>query len=114
MPLDTELHLREIPAGDLEIRDTGDGLTVEGLVVPYDTDAQITGEKCGPYVERFVKRCAQRAERAPSRVGFTFTHDRSFSALIGYGLSFRDSDAGLVGEFRLYPSSAEKAREVLS
>jgi phage head maturation protease len=114
MSTGTDLHIREIPASEIEIRATGDGLTVEGLVVPYGVETEIVGEPCGRYREMFVARCAQRAERAPNRVGMTFGHDRSFAQRIGYGLSFRDSDAGLVGELRLYAATADHARDVLS
>jgi HK97 family phage prohead protease len=89
-------------------------MTVEGIVVPYDVETEIDFEACGPYTEMFTRGAFQRAARAPTRVGLTFRHDRTIGGRIGYGREFRDSQEGLVGVFRLDPSSADKARDVLS
>lgn len=113
--LPSRAHIREFPA-DLELRDTADGLTVAGLVVPYGRETPIQELRPdGPirYREMFVRGAFDRALRAPTRVNLTYNHDITMAARMGYATAFRESDEGLVGEFRLDRSSADKARDIL-
>lgn len=116
MPV-SEMHYRAWPVGELELRDTADdGLTVTGLVVPYGQEAPI--QELRPdgvlsYREAFAHGAFDRALRAPNRVSLTYNHDVTLQARLGYGVSFAESDQGLVGTFRLDRSSADKARDVL-
>ena len=111
------MHYRSFPA-DIELRENSDdGLTVVGIVVPYNTEAPITEHRNGQaiaYRELFVPGAFERAIRVPTRVSLTYDHDRSLANRMGHGVSFADSAAGLVGEFRLDASSAAKARDVLT
>ena len=102
---------------DLELREESDaGLTVTGLVVPYGVEAPITEARPDGvirYREAFAPGAFQRANRAPNRVALTYNHDVTMGARMGYGRSFQESAEGLVGTFRLDPSSAAKARDIL-
>lgn len=108
---------RAFPA-DLEVREDADeGMTVTGIVVPYNREAPITEPRAGGvirYREVFIRGAFERAIRVPYRVSLTYDHDRSLANRMGFARSFADSAEGLVGEFRLDPSSAAKARDVLT
>jgi HK97 family phage prohead protease len=112
-----ELHIRQFTTADLEIRDDpATGLTVTGIVVPYGVETAITEPRPDgviKYREVFVPGAFQRAERNPFRTTLTYAHDTSVGNRLGYGLAFRDSSEGLVGEFRLDASTAAKARDIL-
>lgn len=112
------VHVREFPA-DLEWRDSGDGPTATGLVVPFDRETPITEiRESGviQYREAFAFGSCERAVRAPNRIALTYTHDDGFDARLGFGVQFVESrqDGGLVGTFRLDRSRAEHARDILS
>lgn len=111
MPVrDADLHVRSFP---LELREAeGDGLTVEGLCVPYGVETPIV-ERGIAYREMFTRGAFDRAVRAPTRVSLVYNHSDSFGDRLGYATSFRDTDAGLHGTFRLDPSRAEQARDAL-
>jgi phage head maturation protease len=109
-----ELHTRSMPL-DLELSDA-DGLTAEGLVLRYGEQADIVEvRQAGPirYVESMAPRCAERNHRAPHRVGLMFGHSDAFDDRLGFAAQFRESAEGLVGVFRLDPSRADHARDVL-
>lgn len=108
------LFIREFEI-DLSLREA-DGV-VEGLVVPYDREADVADllpEGVVRYREVFRPGAFERAEKVPNRVVLTYTHDESLPAVLGYGSSFRDTPEGLWGSFRLYPSRADIARDVLT
>ena len=91
MPV-SEMHYRAWPV-DLELRDNAEGLTVSGLVVPYDRETPI--EEARPdgvirYREAFAPGAFDRALRAPNRVTLTYNHDVAMSARMGYGLAFAE------------------------
>lgn len=115
MPV-SEMHYRAWPV-DLEVRDDAhDGLTVTGLVVPYDREAPIEELRDSGvirYREAFSRGAFDRALRAPNRVTLTYNHDVTLQARMGYGQGFAESAEGLVGTFRLDRSSADKARDIL-
>ena len=106
-----EVQTRSIPL-DLELRDSSDGLTMTGLVMPWmqPTDP---GDRPFSYREQFARGAFERAIRAPYRVSLMFGHSDSFDARIGFAASFTDSAEGLIGAFRLDRSRAEHARDVL-
>jgi HK97 family phage prohead protease len=112
------LHIREFRPDDLELRDDPDsGMTVTGLVVPYGVEAPIVEPRHDgviEYREMFVPGAFQRSQRVPHRVSLTYSHDTSLGARMGYGTDFHDTPEGLVGTFRLDPSSAAKARDILT
>jgi HK97 family phage prohead protease len=112
-----ELHIRQFDAVDLELRDDDEvGLTVTGLVVPYNVETPITEPRDdGPirYREMFVPGAFQRAQRVPYRTTLTYDHDTSVGYRLGYGLDFTDTPEGLVGRFKLDASTAAKARDIL-
>lgn len=90
--------------------------TVTGLVVPYNTPTEISEVRQGrviTYREQFAPGSMHRAAQAPYRVQLQLEHDNRIERLAGYGLSFRDSDAGCVGQFALYPSMADRAVELM-
>jgi HK97 family phage prohead protease len=110
------MHYRAWPV-ELELREEdNDGLTVTGLVVPYGVTTEIeelrdTGVIS--YRESFAPGSFARALRAPNRVTLTYNHDTSMGHRMGYGRAFQETEAGLVGTFRLDQSSAPKARDIL-
>lgn len=114
MPHDTEIHYRALA---LQLREADDDRgIVEGLVVPYGREAPITEVRAsGPvsYREVFRAGAFARAARAPSRVTLVYGHSDSRPDRLGFGLGFADTDEGLHGRFRLDPSTAEHARDIL-
>jgi uncharacterized protein len=91
------LH-RANPA-DLSIR--GDGRTVYGLLVPFDTTAEVN-DGLGPFRERFRRGAFSRtiAERRPERVKLVIGHQR-MTGVIGRFSDLKEDPAGLVGEARV-------------
>lgn len=86
------------PHLDLEIR--GDGRTVYGLAVPFDTPAEIR-EGRQSYLEVFrMGSFAKTINDGVGRVKFLLNHDRQALPL-GRAVALREDPAGLVGEFRV-------------
>jgi HK97 family phage prohead protease len=101
--------------GDLELEVQPEG-RVTGLVVPYNQPTPIMELRDGQvitYQEQFVPGSMDRAARAPNRVMLQFTHSEQLDHQVGYGVAFRDSDAGCVGEFQLYRHGRDKVAEML-
>lgn len=113
----SELHIRQFSAVELELReDPATGLTVTGLVVPYNVETPITELRPDgvlKYREVFVPGAFQRAQRVPYRTTLTYDHDTSVGNRLGYGLGFTETADGLVGQFKLDGSTAAKARDIL-
>jgi phage head maturation protease len=108
-----ELH-RSFTDLDLDVQ-PAEG-RVEGLVVPYGVEADIVEPRDDGFVryrEQFAPGSMARAAAAPNRVMLQFTHSEQLDHQIGYGLSFRDSDAGCVGLFQLYRQGRDKVMEML-
>jgi HK97 family phage prohead protease len=99
------------PHIDLEIR--GDGRTVYGLAVPYDTPTSIR-ERAGAYDEVFrMGAFSETIRERGDRVKFLLNHDRQVLPL-GKAVSLREDPAGLVGEFRVSATSAgDEALELI-
>lgn len=111
-----DLFIRQFDDLRFRVDTTHDGLTVEAMVVPYNREIEaidIRPDGVITYPEVFRPGSNARAVRAPNRVGLTFLHDETFGALLGYGMKFREEPDGLLGWFRLYDSTAGKARDVL-
>jgi phage head maturation protease len=107
-----ELH-RSFADLELDVQREG---RVTGLVVPYNTPTPIMELRDGTvvqYEEQFAPGSMERAAKAPNRVMLQFTHSDQLDHQIGYGVSFRDSGAGCVGEFQLYRSGQDKVAEML-
>jgi HK97 family phage prohead protease len=107
-----ELH-RSFGELELEVQPEG---RVTGLVVPYGKPTDILELRDGQvvqYQEQFAPGSMDRAARAPNRVMLQFTHSEQLDHQVGYGVSFRDSDAGCVGEFQLYRANRDKVTEML-
>jgi HK97 family phage prohead protease len=117
MTIDPHVQTRSFRT-DLEVS-SDDGLSVTGLVVPYDTIAEIVELRNGgplAYRERFVRGAFERVTRPGNagRVALVYSHDETLPNRLGYGVEFRESDDGLYGTFRLDESTAAKARDVLT
>lgn len=83
-------------AAPLEIRASskgGDGRTVEGICVPWDTPMRIDDE----LTEEFASGCVDHQMRAVNRIRFKRQHWR----LIGSCVELRNDAAGLFGVFRV-------------
>lgn len=89
--------------GDLEIR--GDGRTVVGLAVPWDTPTRVS-DGGAPYLEQFTRGAFSRtiAERT-ARVKFLAQHDRQ-ALPIGRATALREDAAGLYAELRVSATAA--------
>jgi hypothetical protein len=95
------LHTREFTA-QLEVR--GDGRTLEGIAVPYGTEARI-----GRYVEVFARGAFADAGTHP----LTATHPRTGADLpIGRSVELREQPDGLHGTWHV--SDIELGNEVLT
>lgn len=91
---------------------------VTGLVVPYLKPTPIMELRDSgviEYQEQFAPGSMERAAKAPNRVMLQFTHSDALDHQLGYGVSFRDSDAeqGCVGEFQVYKTNRDLALEML-
>lgn len=86
------------PHLDLEIR--GDGRTVYGLAVPFDSPTTIR-DRSGTYDEVFrMGAFADTIRERGDRVKFLANHDRQTLPL-GKAIMLREDPAGLIGEFRV-------------
>lgn len=95
-------------APDLQIRKSGDGRTVFGIVVPYNVPMKITSN----LTEQFARGVANAQLSAARRVKFSREHIILGGDLIGAGAMLRDDAAGLYGEFRV--SKTPKGEETLT
>ena len=86
-------------AGDLHIRADGEGRTISGIVVPFDTEARVSDG--GPsYVERFARGSFSKTiKERGDRVKLLLQHNSHEP--IGRAVSLREDAAGLFGEFRV-------------
>lgn len=100
-------------AGDLEVRAgaSGEGRTIVGLAVPFDTLVEIN-DSTGSYSERFVRGSFARtiSERGPEKVKLLSQH-RHLDQPLGRAVLFREDAAGLYGEFRV--SKTDRGDEAL-
>lgn len=96
----TEVLYRAHPT-DLEVRSSGEGRTIVGLAVPFDTPADIY-EAGRSYTEVFKYGAFARtiAERGPQRVKAMVMHDRQ-RLPIGRAEVLREDTAGLYAELRV-------------
>ncbi|MDV8008595.1 HK97 family phage prohead protease [Rhodococcus sp. IEGM 1318] len=100
-------------SSDLEIRSTGDGRTVHGIVVPYDSPT-IIRDVDGEYEETFKRGAFARsiAERG-DRIKFLSQHQRANNPL-GRAVLLREDENGLYGEFRVSATQAgDEALELI-
>lgn len=107
-----ELH-RSFGELELEVRPEG---RVTGLVVPYNVPTPIMELRDGQviqYQEQFAPGSMERAAKAPNRVMLQFTHSEQLDHQVGYGVAFRDSADGCVGEFQLYRQQRDLVTEML-
>ena len=89
---------RATPA-DLEIR--GDGRTVVGIAVPYDSPTQVRAVG-GSYTELFRRGAfARTIQQATSKVKFLALHDSLSRLPLGRATLLREDTAGLYGEFHV-------------
>lgn len=103
--------VRRTSAADLEVR--GDGRTVVGIAVPFDTPTKIRTPG-GSFVESFVRGAFTRtiAERG-DRVKFMAQHDHQALPL-GRAQLLREDSAGLYGEFKVSKTAAgDEALELI-
>ncbi len=99
------------PMVDLEVRAEGDGRTVYGIAVPYDSPTEIR-EGGDEFTEVFrMGSFAQTINVGAERVKFLVNHDRIGRLPLGRAVSLREDPAGLVGEFRV--SQTREGDEVL-
>lgn len=89
--------LHRVAPADLSVR--GDGRTIYGLAVPYDSEATVD-DGAGPYREVFRFGAFTRSAANAGKVKFLLNHDRKRMP-IGRAISLREDKAGLIGEFRV-------------
>jgi uncharacterized protein len=103
----------------LEFRDfdgaEGDGRTVYGRVIPYGEVIDFYDEHDGNKHkrERFEVGSLKDAVRGWDRVALNFEHLGGFPDRIGYGREAREQSDGGWATFRLYPQTADRAREMM-
>ena len=96
------MELREYRIEDYEIRSDGDGRTLEGICVPFDTETRI-GNRYTEVIRRgaFAKTTQERAQR----VKLLAMHDGQRLPL-GAAQRLQETDKGLLGEFRVSKTAA--------
>lgn len=92
---------------DLEVRSSGDGRTICGIVVPYLAPTRINDA----LVEQFARGAFNHQLRSPSRVKLSREHYLLGGEIIGAGSMMRDDAAGLYMELRA--SKTPKGDETL-
>jgi HK97 family phage prohead protease len=106
----TELVTRAF-AAELDL--DGDGRTIVGRCVPYDTPALVAdgGE---PYTEVWKRGAFRGALRDPPRVHLVWAHDETaIGNRLGHAVALVESDAGLEGTFRTIGQPGEHALELI-
>jgi len=110
----TELQIVErswAPLIDIEIRRHGDGRTVYGLAVPFDSPTPIRDGQ-GDYTEIFRHGSFTKTiNDGVGRIKFLVNHDRTGRLPLGRAVSLVEDPSGLVGEFRV--SNTRQGDEVL-
>jgi hypothetical protein len=83
-----------------DLQADGDGRTVVGQCVPYNTPTLVAdgGE---PYMEVWSRGVFKGATKDPGRVLFNFMHQTSLREHLGRAVSLVESDDGLEGVFRV-------------
>lgn len=112
---DQPMLIRAFPTLSLREADTEGVMT--GLVVPYGVPTPITeprGNGVVRYREQFVPGAFERAIRAPRRVPLNYGHSDHFGDRLGYAIAFRDTPAGLEGDFKIDPSRYAQALDALT
>jgi HK97 family phage prohead protease len=95
LPVFPDRIVRWVECSDLEVRNSVQGRTIHGLLVPFDTPTRIAGL----YDETFVRGAfAKTIDERGHRVKLTVGH-RMDRLPIGRATSLREDAAGLVGEF---------------
>lgn len=92
----------------------GDGRTICGLCVPYDTPTRVSdgGE---PYLESWKRGAFRGAVRDAPRVRLVYQHDDQLILnRLGRAVTFTETDAGLEGVFRAMGGhSGDQALEMI-
>ncbi len=104
-------YLYRVSPTELEVRSNGDGRTIYGLAVPFNTKTRVH-ERGRTYTETIRPGSFTRTlnERGAAKVKFRVQHDNE-TLPIGRAVSLVEDPAGLVGEFRV--SETTKGDEVL-
>jgi HK97 family phage prohead protease len=97
-------------APDIEVQRGGDGRTVHGILVPWDTPAQVFDHlgpsgRPAPYQEAVARGAFPEAVANPQAVKLLGHHNKQVNPL-GRGSLIRDDAAGLYGEFRVSKTQA--------
>lgn len=95
--MSTSVLYRATP--DLQVRSSGDGRTIFGIVVPYNVEATVDDGR-GPYREMFAPGSLKRsaAERG-HKVRLNVQHDLRHRLPVGRATLLEDQPGGLYGEF---------------
>jgi hypothetical protein len=107
------IHVRSFEADLVE----GDGRTIEGRIVPYDTPASVADPGGPSYREQFARGAFVAQLRAPSRVRvlLNFEHDQTLRGVVGHAVSLEDRFDGLHGQFRaLADADGDKALQLVN
>ena len=98
----TQLHTRALTYADLEIRDSGDGRSIYGVIVPFDRETVINGRE-GKFREVFrAGAFRQSINNGVSRVKLFQNHNHLRGKdPIGVATSLTEERKQLVGEFRI-------------
>jgi phage head maturation protease len=110
---------REIPAASLEVVDRS---TISGLVMPWNTDAEVVDLLPDGTVDRYVEAFAPGAFAGQDRSDNVGTlrkislHDEHDGGLgkIGYVLELEDRDDGEHGLFRVLPAQRDSVLEMIA
>jgi HK97 family phage prohead protease len=89
------MHYRSFTP-DLQVRSTGDGRTVYGIAVPYNTPARVHAN----LTEQFARGVFNHQLRDAQRVKFSREHATEGGDIIGKATMLRDDAAGLYVELR--------------
>jgi HK97 family phage prohead protease len=103
------IHTRQLTSS-LHVRDEGDGRTIEGVLLPWNTEAQVV-DRGRLVVETFTRGALQGTD--PGKIPLTALHPRDAGTLpIGVTLSIEDRSDAAYGSWRV--SDTHLGNEVLA
>lgn len=92
----------------------GDGRTIVGRCVPYDTPTAVADPGVGPYTETWRRGVFRSALKDPTRVHLVWQHDEtSIGNRLGHAVSFDDGAGGLDAVFRTVGAPGDQALELI-
>ena len=90
---------------DIEVRSSGDGRTIAGIVVPFGRTA-VVSDGGAPYEEGFEQGAFAKTIREAGKRVKLLSHHNAHTNPLGVATMLREDTAGLYGEFKVSATAA--------